>query len=87
MSVPAHIFSVLPETPVQGKEEIMSKKTVGYAVIVLGIAVLALSLGADAIGIGSSPGIGWKQLAGAAIGIIIALGGLYLTFNRIEQGK
>ncbi len=63
------------------KEEIMSKRTIGYVLILLGVIILVLSLAADAIGIGGSPGIGWKQLTGAAVGLLVALGGLYLTFK------
>ena len=59
----------------------MSKKTIGYIVIVLGIAVLVVSLSADALGIGSAPGIGWRQLTGAAVGLLVALGGLDLALK------
>jgi hypothetical protein len=47
----------------------MSRKPLGLAGVVLGIAVLAVSLLADRIGIGAMPGVlGWKQMVGPGVG-------------------
>jgi preprotein translocase subunit SecG len=49
------------------------------AILVVGIVMLLISLGADLIGIGGSPGIfGYKQVAGTLAGIILALVGAFL---------
>ena len=53
----------------------MSKRTISLVLIVGGIALLALSLGADLLGIGSNPGMHWKQWSGTVVGIAVALAG------------
>ncbi len=65
----------------------MSTKTSGIALIVVGVIVLALSLAADALGIGGSSGIGWKQLVGGGIGLLIALAGVWLTARKPSHSK
>ena len=62
----------------------MSKRTIAYLVIVLGAVVLVISLSADALGIGGTPGIGWKQLTGAAIGLIVMIYGFWLGLAQSE---
>jgi hypothetical protein len=55
----------------------MSARNLGIIIVVIGILVIALSLGADMIGLGAQPGIlGWKQILGAAAGLIIAFAGI-----------
>ena len=53
----------------------MSKRTIGMGLIALGVIVLIASLAADSLGLGGVPGIGWKQLTGAAVGVIVAIAG------------
>jgi hypothetical protein len=53
----------------------MSKRTIGIGLVVIGVLVLIGSLGADVLGLGGAPGIGWKQLIGAVIGLIVAIAG------------
>ena len=65
----------------------MSKRTLGLALIVLGAAVLVVSLAADVLGIGSRAGIGWKQLLGAAAGVIAAVGGGWLAQGKPSKDK
>jgi hypothetical protein len=62
----------------------MSKRTMGYLVIVLGAVVLIISLTADALGIGGAPGLGWKQLTGAAVGLIVMIGGVWLASRKAK---
>ena len=62
----------------------MSKRLIGFALIVIGAAVSILSLAADPLGLGGAPGIGWKQIIGAVIGIFIVIFGLWLAK---AQGK
>jgi len=63
----------------------MSKKTIGIGLVVVGVIVLIVSLAADSFGIGGTPGIGWKQLVGAGVGVIIAVVGFWSM--RREPGK
>ena len=63
----------------------MSKKTIGFLLIILGVIVLVVSLAADVIGIGGVPGFGWKQILGAVVGVLVALGGVWLALNKPTQ--
>ena len=47
------------------------------ALLVVGVLVFLVSLTADSLGIGEGTGIGWKQITGAAIGVVIAAVGMY----------
>ena len=62
----------------------MSKRTMAYLVIALGAVVLIISLAADSLGIGGAPGIGWKQLAGAAVGLIVMVCGVWLASRKAK---
>lgn len=59
----------------------MSKKVLGLALVTLGVAVMLLALGADALGIGNGVGIGWKQATGAVLGLAILLAGVWLLLK------
>jgi hypothetical protein len=56
---------------------IVSKKTVGIILMVGGVLLAALSLGADLIGVGSYPGIDWAQLTGGAVGLALFIFGFW----------
>jgi uncharacterized membrane protein YccC len=61
----------------------MSTKTIGIALIAIGLLVLAVSLLADYIGLGSGPaGIGWKQLIGVGFGLVVAVVGVVLALRQ-----
>lgn len=45
--------------------------------IIAGVLIFLVSLAADTIGIGEGTGIGWKQITGAVIGVVIAAIGMY----------
>jgi hypothetical protein len=54
-------------------------KTWALVILAVGMLVLLASLGADVVGLGSSPEIfGYKQMAGAITGIVLALVGAFL---------
>ena len=53
-------------------------RTWALVILVVGIVVLLLSLGADVIGIGGAARFGYKQVAGVLAGIILALVGAFL---------
>jgi len=61
----------------------MSKKNIGFGLIIIGILILAGSLSADLLGLGSDTNtIGWLQWLGAGIGFIIAVVGVFLSLQR-----
>jgi uncharacterized membrane protein YgaE (UPF0421/DUF939 family) len=63
----------------------MSKKTIGYVLIVLGAVIAVVSLAADLLGIGNHPGLGWQQLLGTAVGVIIAIIGVWQAQSKPNQ--
>jgi len=60
----------------------MTQKTLGLALIVLGMVLLIISLAADLLGLGAKAGIGWKQLIGVAVGILVFLAGAWLRHRK-----
>jgi hypothetical protein len=51
--------------------------------IIAGFLVMAVSILADAIGIGANPVvIGWKQYSGAAVGLVLVLFGAHLGLHH-----
>ncbi len=48
------------------------------AILALGIVILLLSVLADALGLGSAEGFGWKQGLGALVGVVLVAVGYYL---------
>jgi hypothetical protein len=66
-------------------EGLMSKRTIGFVLIVLGAIMAVISLGADIIGIGNRNGFGWEQQLGTAIGVIVALVGVWLASRKQTQ--
>jgi cytochrome c biogenesis protein CcdA len=63
----------------------MRKNMAGYLLVALGIIVIIVVLTADYTGIGNSWGLGWKQIVGTAIGIIIIFAGVWLSARRSNQ--
>jgi len=58
------------------------KKTAGIVLLVVGMVILVLSLAADPIGIGGSPGFGPRQIVGVIVGAIVTVVGLVLTLKK-----
>jgi hypothetical protein len=58
-----------------------SKKIAGIVLLVVGVVVLILALTADMIGIGGFSGFGRSQIAGAVVGVIVAVAGLVLALR------
>lgn len=54
----------------------MQPKSTGIALLAFGVVLFLVALSADLLGIGAHPGIGLKQLAGAAVGVVLAVAGL-----------
>ena len=57
---------------------IIRSQTVALTGLIMG----GLTLLADWLGFGSSPGIGWQQMAGILLGTVLVLAGLYVTRRR-----
>jgi hypothetical protein len=66
----------------QKREEVTQmdyKKIATIVLLVAGIVLLALSLLADPIGIGSGSGFGRNQIVGVIVGVIAIVAGFFLT--------
>ncbi len=65
----------------------MSTRWWGIALIALGVIVALISVFADVLGLGAQPGIiGWKQLLGAAAGVVsIIVGTLMMIRARTSR--
>ena len=57
----------------------MSKKSLGMVLIFIGAVAAIVSLGADALGLGNGLGIGWKQIVGALVGVLILAVGAWFS--------
>jgi hypothetical protein len=44
--------------------------------LVAGVLIFLISAAADHLGIGGAPGIGWKQMSGIVLGVVIAGAGM-----------
>ena len=61
----------------------MDKKYTGISIMIIGAAIAIISLIADFIGLGNDPSvIGWKQLIGAGVGLVIVAVGLWLALKK-----
>jgi hypothetical protein len=56
----------------------MSKKAQGVVLLVVGVLLFLVSLAADPLGVGAAPGLGWKQIVGAVVGVVLAGAGMTL---------
>lgn len=54
----------------------------GWLMVVAGVALIVISLAADALSLGGHPGLGWKQVAGAALGVVVVLAGVRAVRTR-----
>ena len=57
-------------------------RTLGLVLLVVGIAVLLLSLAADPLGIGGNPIFGRNQIIGTIVGAIAAVVGFVLRRKK-----
>ncbi len=51
-------------------------RALAVSLLVAGVLLFLISLTADATGIGEGTGVGWKQITGAVIGVVIAAIGM-----------
>ena len=59
-----------------------NKITIGILMIVIGIALLIVSLLADTLGLGGAAGFGWKQILGSVVGAVAVVAGLIVIFKK-----
>jgi hypothetical protein len=61
----------------------MAANSRSVVLLIVGIVVVLVSLLADAVGIGAHPDLGWKQIVGIAVGLVLAVaGGLRLRAKQ-----
>ena len=56
--------------------QMLKRKPLGTASVVIGVLAILLALLADEIGVGGQPGFNWKQGLLLAVGVAVALFGL-----------
>ena len=56
------------------------KKIAGIILLVVGIALVVLTVIIDLVGIGQTPTFGWNQIVGTIVGAIVILVGIVLMF-------
>jgi hypothetical protein len=56
----------------------MARPVLARIMIGVGVLLVLISLFADPLGLGRSPGFGWRQTLGVVVGALVILGGLYL---------
>lgn len=55
----------------------MTQQQSAVLMVVVGILLGLVSLFADALGVGATPGFGWKQMAGVGVGVALAAFGVW----------
>ena len=60
----------------------MSRRSLGSALVAIGIILAAIAGLADQIGIGDEEAFGWQQIGGVVVGLAIAIAGLVMTRLR-----
>jgi len=60
----------------------MKKKTIGLFGVVGGVILTLFSVFADALRIGSYPGINWAQTVGIVVGLVAVAVGLWLMYGK-----
>jgi hypothetical protein len=60
----------------------MRNPTYAWILIGVGVLLVLISALADSLGLGRSPGFGWRQTLGVVLGALVILGGLYLRRRK-----
>jgi hypothetical protein len=56
----------------------MNSPLLARVVIGVGLLLILIALFADLLGLGRSPGFGWRQTLGVLVGVLVVAAGLYL---------
>jgi hypothetical protein len=60
----------------------MSSPVFAWILIGAGVLVVLISAFADPMGLGRSPGFGWRQTLGVVVGALVVAAGAYLRRGR-----
>jgi hypothetical protein len=64
----------------------MNNPMLAWVLIGIGAILVLIALFADPLGLGKSPGFGWRQGLGVIIGALVMLAGLYLR-RRVKLSR
>jgi len=56
----------------------MQSPALAKTLLIVGILIVLIAALADPLGLGQSPGFGWKQTLGVIVGALVIVAGLYL---------
>ena len=62
-------------------------RTLGVILLAIGVMTLVLAIGADVIGLGQTHAFGFKQIAGAVAGVLVATIGSFLVLQKQASGS
>ncbi len=65
--------------------EVLKRKPLGTASVLIGVLAILLAVLADEIGVGGQPGFNWKQGILLAVGVAVTLFGLALVTGMGRQ--
>ena len=65
----------------------MDSPVLARVAIIVGALLVLISLFADQMGLGRSPGFGWIQALGVVVGALVMLAGGYLWWRQGLRGK
>jgi hypothetical protein len=65
----------------------MDSPMLARAAIIVGALLVLIALFADPLGLGRSPGFGWKQALGVVVGALVIVAGVYLWWRQGLRGK
>ena len=57
----------------------MSRRSLGFALVAIGLVFAAISALADQIGIGDEEAFGWQQIGGLVVGLLVAAAGFVVA--------
>jgi len=56
----------------------MQSPALAKTLMIVGILIVLIAALADPLGLGRSPGFGWRQTLGVVVGALVVAGGVYL---------
>ncbi|MDJ0498164.1 MAG: hypothetical protein QNJ89_10060 [Acidimicrobiia bacterium] len=65
----------------------MSRRSLGFALLAVGLVFAAISSLADQIGIGDEEAFGWQQIGGLVVGLLVAAAGFVIASLESKSNK